>query len=154
MYPGARTRALRAQENTVILSGSCLCGSVIFELSEPPEIMNLCHCSMCRKVSGSTYGTFAHADISKFQWKQGLDCVAKYNSSSEDYRAFCKVCGSSLPVIDEGAQAVCIPAGAFDDDPQVKPALEIFLGSKAPWYSSEGKIPGFAEFAPDDFLEQ
>lgn len=138
----------------MILSGSCLCGSVSFELSDPPDVMNLCHCSMCRKDSGLTYGTFAHADTSKFQWKRGLDFIVRYNSSSEDYRAFCKVCGSSLPVVDDASQSVCIPAGAFDDDPRVRPALEIFLSSKATWYSPKGKIPSFEEFAPDDFLEE
>jgi hypothetical protein len=106
---------------------------------------------MCRKVTGSTYGTFAHADLSKFQWQSGTKCITKYGSSVEEYRAFCKVCGSSLPVIDDAAQRVCIPAGAFDDDPGLKPAVEIFLGNKAPWYSPTGDIPGFIEFAPDDF---
>ena len=105
-------------------------------------------------MSGSTYGTFAHADLNKFQWTRGLDCIVKYNSSGDEYRAFCKICGSNLPVEDQSSESVCIPAGTFDDDPGIKPAVEIFLGSKAPWYSPDGKIPGFDEFAPDDFLEE
>ncbi|MEM1256862.1 MAG: GFA family protein [Cyanobacteria bacterium P01_H01_bin.21] len=61
-----------------MIKGSCLCGAIAYELSERPEIMNLCHCAMCRKILGSSYGTFAHIEIGKFRWICGEENVQRY----------------------------------------------------------------------------
>ena len=34
------------------MQGSCLCGGVRFELTEPFEGVVYCHCSSCKKLSG------------------------------------------------------------------------------------------------------
>ncbi len=38
--------------------------------------------------------------------------------------------------------------GLLDDDPQVRPALHIFVGSKAPWWSITDDAPQFEEWVP------
>jgi hypothetical protein len=43
---------------------------------------------------------------------------------------------------------VFIPAGALDDDPGVRPAAHIFVGSKAPWYEIRDELPRFDEWPP------
>ena len=39
--------------------GSCLCGSIQFELKGGVEDPIYCHCSLCRKASGSAFATNA-----------------------------------------------------------------------------------------------
>ena len=129
-----------------MIKGSCLCGEITYELSAPPELMNLCHCTMCRKVTGSAYGVFAHLQTNDFNWISGENKIRYFQSSAENKRAFCANCGASVPVV--AANDVCIPAGSFDDDPGVQPVVQIFTGSKAPWYDISAKIPAFDEF-PD-----
>ena len=42
-----------------MIHGSCLCGKVRFELAGPPQFINHCHCSMCRKVHGAAFGSLS-----------------------------------------------------------------------------------------------
>ncbi|CAM2961587.1 GFA family protein [Moritella viscosa] len=38
-----------------ILNGSCLCGKVGIEVPDDFDYMGNCHCSECRKFTGSDY---------------------------------------------------------------------------------------------------
>lgn len=130
--------------------GSCLCGVVRFELKGPPDFMNLCHCSICRKVSGSSYGVFAHAGTERVEWLAGADEVRSFASSEHGRRSFCPHCGSNLPAIFEANTRVVIPAGTFDDDPGVVPVAQIFVASKAPWHEIAPEPAPFDAFPPPE----
>lgn len=134
-----------------MITGSCLCGQVRFELEGTPQFINHCHCSMCRKVHGAAFGSFLHANGSGFRWVTGETVVENYQSSPGNLRAFCKVCGSNMPVLEDEGDHVNIPAGSLDDDPMVRPVVHIQTASKAPWYEITDALPQFAEFPPDEF---
>ncbi len=40
-----------------MLSGSCLCGGVKYEVSGGIQTVTNCHCSLCRKMSGSAFAS-------------------------------------------------------------------------------------------------
>ena len=134
-----------------MVHGSCLCGLVRFELRGPAQFINHCHCSMCRKVHGSAFGSFLHADGRFFRWVSGESVIRNYQSSPENFRAFCSVCGSNVPVLEDEGTHVIIPAGTLDDEPGVRPVVHIHTASKAPWYDITDKLPQFAEFPPEEF---
>jgi len=134
-----------------MIHGSCLCGQVRFTLDGPAQFINHCHCSMCRKVHGSAFGSFLHANAARFRWVAGESLVQRYESSPGNFRAFCKVCGSNLPVLEDEATHVNIPAGTLDDDPNVRPIVHIHVASKAPWHEITDALPQFAEFPPAEF---
>ncbi len=123
-----------------MIHGSCLCGTVRFALAGSPQFINHCHCSMCRKVHGSAFGSFLHADE-----------VRNYASSAGNVRAFCRLCGSNLPVLEDGGNHVIVPAGTLDDDPGVRPVVHIHVASKAPWFEITDDLPRFAAFPPKEF---
>ena len=130
-----------------MIRGSCLCGGVRFEADEIPLITH-CHCSMCRKAHGAAFGTLASARMDQFRFTQGEDLIQTYESSPGNHRGFCRVCGSSVPVVRSGAETVSVPAGLLDDDPEVRPALHMFVASKAPWWEVTDKNPKFDEWVP------
>lgn len=133
-----------------MIKGSCLCGAIQYEVDDIPERMNICHCSMCRKITGSAYGVFAHIRSTNFKWVQGESTVSHYESSPQHDRAFCPRCGSSVPNSNEAYRDyTCIPAGTLDTDPRVKPMLQIFTGSKAPWHDLASEPISYEEFDPD-----
>jgi hypothetical protein len=134
-----------------MVHGSCLCGQVRFELTGPAQFINYCHCSMCRKVHGAAYGSFLHADGKYFHWVSGESSIHNYQSSPKNFRAFCRVCGSNVPVLEDEGTHVIIPAGALDDDPGVRPVVHIHTASKASWHEITDKLPQFAEFPPQEF---
>lgn len=53
--------------------GSCLCGSIHFQLQGTLTDIIHCHCSLCRKASGSAYATngFINAEDLKITDKAG-----------------------------------------------------------------------------------
>ena len=136
-----------------MIHGSCLCGQIKYELSGGIELINHCHCSMCRKAHGAAFGSFLHAASNGFRWVAGEDLLERYQSSPGNLRAFCRVCGSNMPVLENGGAEVNIPAGTLDDDPGVRPAMHIFVGSKAPWFDIEDALPQFNEFPPEGFWQ-
>ncbi len=134
-----------------MIHGSCLCGLVRFELAGTPQFINHCHCSMCRKVHGAAFGSFLHAAGNGFRWLAGESHVENYQSSPGNVRAFCRVCGSKMPVLEEEGTHVIIPAGSLDDDPIVRPVVHIHTASKAPWFEITDALPQFAEYPPEEF---
>ena len=109
---------------------------------------------MCRKVHGAAFGSFLHADGTKFRWLAGESNVRSYESSPGTFRAFCRVCGSAVPVLEEEGAHVIVPAGALDDDPIVRAVVHIHTASKAPWYEIADALPQFAEYPPDEFWSE
>src|SRR3982750_285141 len=81
--------------NTVV-RGSCLCGGVRFEATPPFLRANHCHCSRCRKHSGTAVCTQARVPREQFQLLQGEDLIRVYGGGEGAVRAFCSVGGWSL----------------------------------------------------------
>jgi len=130
------------------MKGSCLCGEVRYEITPPFKIFQYCHCSRCRKFTGSAHASNLFVPPSQFQWLQGQDRVGRYEHPQSKYFAtcFCKVCGSSLPwAVQRGANIV-VPTGTLDEDPGIEPHQNIFWASKAPWYASPDDLHKFDEF--------
>ena len=134
-----------------MIRGSCLCKQVQFELRSAGQFINHCHCTMCRKAHGAAFGSFLHADAKSFSWLTGEGLVQRFESSPGTFRAFCKVCGSNMPVLEDNLTHVIIPAGALDGDPGVRPVAHIHTASKAEWYEIADALPQFPKFPPQDF---
>ena len=127
--------------------GSCLCGAVRFEVSGPLSDFVLDHCSRCRKATGSAFGAEIMCRAADFRWVSGESLVKTYVAPVREQppgyrRDFCLVCGSAVPSVL--GDRVCLPAGALDDDPGIRPAQHIFVGYKAPWFEITDAAPQFA----------
>ncbi len=130
-----------------MVRGSCLCGGIKFEAREVPLIV-LCHCSICRKANGGAFDAGAAVPEADFKLTQGAKLIQTYESSPGNHRAFCRVCGSRAPSRSRDSDIYFVPAGLFDDAPGVKPALHIFVGSKAPWWEITDELPQFEKWVP------
>ena len=134
-----------------MLHGSCLCRAVKYELDRPGIVINHCHCSMCRKASGTAFGTFLHTTTAHFRFTAGEDHINVYEATPGNPRAFCTTCGSRIPSVESGGYVI-VPVGGLDDDPILRPAVHIFVASRAPWHAVTDDLPKFDERAPDDFF--
>lgn len=127
--------------------GSCLCGNVTYEITGTLGIFQYCHCSRCRKFTGSAFAANLLVSPDQFRWVSGEDFVGRYEGVDAKYFAtsFCKQCGSSLPWMDKTGKAVIIPAGTLDGNPDIRPFQNIFCGSRAVWYEAPGSLPEYDE---------
>ncbi len=118
------------------ISGSCLCNQVKFTVRGPFQLFALCHCSRCRKATGSAHASniFTHAE--NIEWLAGEELVRRYELPTAERfsKCFCAACGSPVPSLSRDGKRLLIPAGSLDVDPGVHPQVRIFLADMAPWY--------------------
>jgi len=104
------------------MKGQCLCGAVELRVGRHAGGVSACHCSMCRRWSGSAaLGFSAQA--------AGLSVsgpVKSYRSSSFAERAWCDRCGSHLWIRDDDAEYDLMP-GLFDDARDLPLVREIYF---------------------------
>jgi len=79
-----------------VLSGSCLCGAITYQVELPSKWCAHCHCALCRRSHGSAFVTWFGVPFTQFRLVTGEDCLRRFASSPEARRAFCRECGSSL----------------------------------------------------------
>lgn len=130
------------------IKGSCLCGGVSFAIAGAPGPIGQCHCSKCRKVSGTNGNSVFRATRGNFEWTSGEDLIATYHVPDGDgwHSTFCKTCGSPLPLDGQKSDLFFVPAGLLDDDPGHRSfAAHIFVDSKAPWVDITDDAPQFSE---------
>ncbi|MGD8421220.1 MAG: GFA family protein, partial [Gammaproteobacteria bacterium] len=58
------------------MKGRCLCGEVAFELQEPVPNLYQCHCSLCRRVTGSAANAALRIPAAQFAWLAGREQIA------------------------------------------------------------------------------
>jgi len=128
------------------IRGGCLCGGVRFEVDQAVGPFELCHCSRCRKASGSAFVAGLGVQVRDFRLLSGAELIRTYQAPIRErpppYRvAFCLRCGSPVPDPPKGATWLEVPAGLFDDDPQLRPDRHIFVECKSPWFEISDSLP-------------
>lgn len=122
--------------------GSCLCNIAQFEISGDFDAFFLCHCSRCRKNSGSAHGANLFATNATIAWLSGEENVASYQlPGTRHERSFCRTCGSALPGVRMGGALLVVPAGSLDGPVEIRPTAHICCASRADWDADLGDIP-------------
>jgi len=131
------------------IKGGCLCGAICFEITSPFLSMVNCYCSACRKQHGTAFSTYCRIEKSGLHIKTGKSDIQRYASSDFAERSFCINCGTKLSfAFNDSPNDVWVSAGALDDDLNLSPEYNIFVGSKAPWYGIEDELAGYEGY-PD-----
>jgi len=138
-----------------MVTGSCLCGGVGFEIDGRLSPIQYCHATRCRKVSGSAFAAEVTARASGFRWTRGEDLLTVYEApllrEPPPYRTtFCRVCGSPMPVRLEGTDFVVLHAGVLDGEPETQPFRHIFVAQNASWHAITDDLPQFDQHSPAD----
>jgi len=115
------------------MRGKCLCGGVQFALSGELPNLYQCHCSLCRKVSGSSSNAALVIDLAQISWIVGEELVQKYQSDTGFKSHFCSRCGSPLPNLTANDSAWWVPVGLLEAGEGLQIGAHLFVGSRAPW---------------------
>ena len=135
-----------------VVHGSCLCGGVSFEVALPFRRANYCHCSRCRKHSGTAALAQARVPREQFRLLAGEELIRTFRPDEGKAKAFCAACGSSLFGGDWPAgPEVSVRLGALHDDPEIRPQYHAFVGSRAPWDElPDDGLPRYEEGKPGE----
>ncbi|KAF2469174.1 uncharacterized protein BDR25DRAFT_289404 [Lindgomyces ingoldianus] len=134
------------------MSGTCLCKAIAVTISDSALFTtrrgHLCHCSNCRKISGSYVAANFVIEKEKVEVKDREGTLKKFEdwetgSGNVVIRGFCGRCG--CPVFSESAitpDKIILKMGLFPRIPA--PEAESFAEHRHEW---QGKHDGVVQFA-------
>jgi hypothetical protein len=134
----------KARDRT--LAGRCFCGAVHYAVADEFIYAANCHCSGCRRMTGSAFKPFAGIERDKLVVTEGGDKLMFFGDAN-GHDAHCKVCGSLLYSLVRAGAFVHVAMGTLVDAPTIRPTKHIFVGSKAAWFTITDDLPQFKEHA-------
>ena len=137
------------------ITGRCLCGRVRFQVSEPLLEAEYCHCKRCQRRTGTTASASALTAPGTFRVTEGEELLGAFKPDDGWHDYFCRECGGHLyGQSHEDPRLICVPMGAIDGDPGVRPAFHQFVAYAAPWDPlPDDGLPRFDERIPSDIQE-
>src|SRR3954465_3614797 len=128
--------------------GSCLCGAIKYEIHGDLGPAFYCHCSRCRKASGSAFAANVVVAAKDFVVVEGEALLGSFRSSASMQRTFCSKCGSPIMSRRDNHPQVRVRLGTFDTPLAKGPGAHIFVASKAEWFEINGALLRYPEAQP------
>ena len=125
-----------------MLIGTCLCGEAGFEVHGELTDVSFCHCSRCRKTTGSAFAAYGSTPESSFRWVRGREHLAEHAVSPELTKWFYSRCWTTLLTHHTAEpDRYHVSLGCLADGPALVPEYHQFVGSKAPWHRIDDNLP-------------
>ncbi|WP_298772935.1 GFA family protein [uncultured Shewanella sp.] len=132
-----------------MIKGSCLCKGVEVAIEGAITQIIHCHCSLCRKSSGTAYATNGFVSRADLHIIKGQMLINHYEVKPGKKRYFCRRCAS--PLYSENAadlKRYRLRLGLLDSDIAERPMSHNFVDSKACWDTIETSLPCYSEHEP------
>jgi hypothetical protein len=115
-------------------SGACNCGAISFEIGVDLSDVIVCHCSICRRATGSNGIAVLVIDKEQFDWTGGEELITSWKKPDADWEmSFCRICGSPVPGVND-ATRIFVPAGLISEGGEMlRVAHHIWIDSRATW---------------------
>lgn len=124
-----------------VLTGQCLCGAAEYSVTDDFSYALNCHCSRCRRATGSAFKPFAGIQREAITVTKGESELHRYGDSLDACDFHCSKCGSLLFSIVRDGAFVHVALGTLIDEPTIRVSAHIFVGSKAPWFEITDDLP-------------
>jgi len=132
------------------LTGGCLCGAVRFEVTAAPYQAGYCHCTRCRRRTGTAASVNVSLAPGSLRVVSGEELVRCWDPQGGALKCFCSACGGALwSRSTDGADVVSVRLGTFDEDPGVPLTYRQFVAYAAPWEPiPDDGLPRYPERRP------
>ncbi|MCK7593467.1 GFA family protein [Pseudomarimonas salicorniae] len=128
---------------------SCLCGAVAFEIHGGIDSIIHCHCSRCRKSSGTAFATNGFIASAGLRVLRGAERIAAFEMSPGRKRHFCATCAS--PLYSSNAadpERLRLRLGVLDSEISERPLSHNFVSSRACWEDLDADLPRYDAHEP------
>lgn len=130
--------------------GKCLCGEVKIRINGNISDIIHCHCSLCRKSSGTAYATNGFINSAELEFISGKNSLGAFSFKPGSNRHFCLKCGSPVYSANEkDPSRFRIRLGILDSDIDERPISHNFVSSKANWEDLDANLPRYDAFEPN-----
>src|SRR5436309_6474086 len=114
-----------------MLTGSCHCGAIQYEITGEVYGFKHCHCHTCRKIHGTVFGSSALTSAQGFTMTSGEAALERYECSPGKSRCFCKHCGSHVFAYYEGdPSGIVLRLGTVENFPAQRPLAHIWVSQR------------------------
>ena len=124
----------KRRELVQMMSGECNCGAVAYELSADPWGVFVCHCSICRRSTGTNGNAVLVIGNEDFHWQAGVEHISTWRKPGHDWQTwFCRICGSQVPGANDES-SMFIPAGSISEEARdLRVIHHTWVDAKAGW---------------------
>ena len=130
-------------------SGSCLCGSLTYTLQGAISNIIHCHCSLCRKATGSAYATNGFIQAQDFALTDKQNTLTFFESKAGTRKYFCRHCGTPIYSANPNTpERYRLRIGSLDSDICERPMSHNFVTSKANWEELDADLPHYVAHEP------
>lgn len=122
--------------------GQCLCAKVKVMITGGISDIIHCHCSLCRKNSGTAFATNGYVNATDLKFVSGKNNLTTYSFKEGRYRHFCSSCGSPVySSSDDDKTRYRLRLGLLDSEITERPISHNFVSSKASWEDLDADLP-------------
>lgn len=132
------------------IEGGCNCGAIRYTIAGPALAVAACHCTRCRRQSGSAFSVNLVVKTGDMTVMGDLAVFEDTETSSGQsvLREFCGVCGSPIRSrLNANPQIVAVKAGTTDAPHGFAPTFHVWTQSKLAWVEIPAGLPQFAQNA-------
>lgn len=129
-----------------MIEGGCNCGAIRYRIEGTPLGVAACHCSRCRRQSGSVYSVnlMVHPSTMSIDGRCSVFEDTDTTSGLPVYREFCPVCGSPIrSIIGANPEMIAVKVGTLDDPTPFAPGLHVYTRSRIAWVEVPAGAPQF-----------
>ena len=127
-------------------TGKCLCGDVTLKVVGEPIVQGNCHCTDCKKNTGSAFATILFFKDEQVKILSGESSSFEYtaDSGNKKIKQFCRKCGSVVYGINSGRPGVkSIYIGFLDDGRFANPQFNVYIKRALPFVSIDESLDNF-----------
>ncbi len=115
----------------------CACGQASITVNSEPVMHGICHCTNCKRRTGSAFGISAYFDRNAVVAQQGQTTVYAFHHAAQNHdqeRHFCPTCGTTLFwTVSTLPGQIGIAGGCFADGGLSEPGYSVTDKKREPW---------------------
>jgi len=124
------------------MTATCACGDSSITVNAHPRMLGVCHCTNCKRRSGSAFGISAYFARDAVVRQVGQTHVYAFHHAAQDHdqaRHFCARCGTTLFwFVSALPDLIGIAGGCFAGEALPEPTFSVTDGQREPWVSLPG----------------
>jgi hypothetical protein len=131
------------------MTATCACGQTAITVNALPTMHGVCHCTNCKRRTGSAFGISAYFDKTAVTAFTGQTKVYAFHHAAQNHdqaRHFCPDCGTTLFwYLTALPEKIGIAGGCFADEALPEPTYSVTDGKREAWVS----LPGHWQVHPN-----
>ena len=124
------------------MTATCACGDSSITVNAHPRMLGVCHCTNCKRRTGSAFGISAYFARDAVVRQVGQTHVYAFHHAAQDHdqaRHFCARCGTTrFWFVSALPDLIGIAGGCFAGEALPEPTYSVTDGQREPWVSLPG----------------